>query len=382
MNSMSIDNVNSKVLLVDDNPMFLKLMGFSFQKKGFKCLTAPSAIQALDLLQSERPDIILSDYSMPDMNGFEFREELIKSPTLNNIPFIFFTSFSDSELMIEGLNLKAVDYISKETNPEVIVTKVDNILSTVKEQRQQSLLELRKGVEALQIKSVPQSPPHIQGFDTQFLYHSYQNYPGGDFIDFLSLQDDIIVVLGDVMGKKWGAWFFSFIFLSYIRTAIRLCVADGNHSTAHILKKINMVIADDPALEDIFSTLSLLRIHKPTGRLYYTGAGDLPLIWFRAQMDTVEVVHSTGMLLGLFREAEYEEKQILMQPGDKLLMITDGIIDFEDVTGKKSDYARFVETITPVLQAAHSFTGIQQRFKSGSDLLQVDDRSLIYFEKK
>ena len=378
---MSVLNPNKKILLVDDNKLILKLIGATFQKNGFKCLAAESAADALELLQKEVPDIILSDYSMPKMNGFEFRQQLIDHPLLNNIPFIFFTSFSDTEMMMEGLNLKAVDYISKETLPEVIVSKVDNILSTVRDQQRQSLAELRKGVEALQIKTVPALPPQIPGYKIDFVHQSYQDYPGGDFIDFIAIENHTIVVLGDVMGKKWGAWFFSFIFLSYIRTAVRLCALDGNLSPGSILNKINKVICDDPALKDIFSIVSLVLIDHKSGELVYSGAGDLPLLLYSAGENKCTRVQSTGLLLGLFAESEYEEQKFKLNHGDKLIMLTDGIIDFEDKAGKKTDFNLFQQLVTPILATENTFEVIASRFKPIGDSTQVDDRSLIYLEK-
>lgn len=378
---MNAPNPDKKILLVDDNKLILRMIGATFRQNGFKCMAAESASEALELLQKEVPDIILSDYSMPGMDGFAFRQHLMDHPVLQNIPFIFFTSFSDNEMMIEGLNLKAVDYISKETRPDVIVSKVDNILTTVREQQRQSLAELRKGVEALQIKTVPPAPPQIPGFKVDFIHQSYKDYPGGDFIDFIRIQDHTIIVLGDVMGKKWGAWFFSFIFLSYIRTAIRLCALDGNLSTGSILNKINKVICDDPALNDIFSIVSLVSIDHGTGQVVFSGAGDLPLLRYTAAEGQCTRVHSEGLLLGLFSDSDYLEQAFTLQPGDKLIMLTDGIIDFEDETGKKTDYNLFQELVTPILGTANAFEGISSRFKPLGDSSQVDDRSLIYIER-
>lgn len=378
---MSVLNPDKKILLVDDNRLILRMIGATFRQNGFKCMAAESATDALELLQQEVPDIILSDYSMPEMDGFQFRQLLMEHPVFHNIPFIFFTSFSDSEMMMEGLNLKAVDYISKETRPDVIVSKVDNILSTVREQQRQSLAELRKGVEALQIKTVPAFPPAIPGFKIDFVHQSYQDYPGGDFIDFISVQDHTIIVLGDVMGKKWGAWFFSFVFLSYIRTAIRLCALDGNLSTGSILDKINKVICEDPALKDIFSIVSLVSIDHKTGSLVYSGAGDLPLLLYDTNEQQCTRVHSEGFLLGLFSHSEYLEHRISLKTGDKLILLTDGIIDFEDEHGKKTDFNLFQDLVTPILGAQKPFDGISARFRPEGDRSQVDDRSLIYIEK-
>jgi sigma-B regulation protein RsbU (phosphoserine phosphatase) len=68
-----------KILLVDDNPLVLMTMGQALTREGFICMKADSAPHAMELLEKETPDIILSDYDMPEVNGFQFRQQLMDS---------------------------------------------------------------------------------------------------------------------------------------------------------------------------------------------------------------------------------------------------------------------------------------------------------------
>ena len=207
-----------KVLLVDDNPLFLKMLAQAFKKAGFGIMQSESAAAAIALLDNETPDVILSDYDMPGMNGLEFRAHILNCPSLKDIPFVFLTYFSDGELMAKGLDLLAVDYVIKDTPFSVIVSKITNLLETVQKQRELSELEIRKAATALNIKTIPASVPQLDGFNIDFWHRSFHEIPGGDFIDFIKVTDRYtFIVLGDVMGKKWMAWFFTFTFLSYIR---------------------------------------------------------------------------------------------------------------------------------------------------------------------
>src|SRR5690606_38143848 len=162
----------------------------------------------------------------------------------------------------------------------------------------------RTAAEALNLRSVPIKPPVVPGYEINFWHQTFQNYPGGDFIDFITTpsSNHIFIVLGDVMGKKWGAWFFSFNFLSYIRSAVRLCVSDGNLSTASILQKINNVIYFDPVLSDVLAAVSLIMLEPKTGKLMYSGAGDLPLIYYEAEIKQYRKVLSSGLLLGMMQD--------------------------------------------------------------------------------
>jgi sigma-B regulation protein RsbU (phosphoserine phosphatase) len=214
-----------KILLVDDNPLVLMTMGQALTREGFICMKADSAPHAMELLEKETPDIILSDYDMPGINGFQFRQQLMDSKSFKHIPFMFLTSMNNAELMLEGMNMDAIDYIVKDVPIPVIVSKITNVLNTIREQHERSISELSRAAVALNLNSVPQNTPATNGFALDFWHKPFQNYPGGDFIDFIRIDERYtFIVLGDVMGKKWGAWFFSFGFLSYVRSAVRLCI--------------------------------------------------------------------------------------------------------------------------------------------------------------
>jgi len=375
--------IQKKILLVDDDRFILMLFDKALRSEGFQCFSANSVADALEILKTEIPDIILSDYQMPDIDGFEFRSIVLKDKRLKNIPFVFLTSYTDRDMIQRGLDMLAVDYIDKETPVPLVVSKLNNILQAIRKQHEKSMYEIRVAAEALNLSSVPFEPPVVEGFKVDFLYKSFEDYPGGDFIDFIRFDNRCtFVVLGDVMGKKWGAWFFSFNFLSYIRSAIRLCVFDGDFSTASIIQKINKVIFMDPVLGDVLSTLSLLMIEHNTGKVYYSGAGDLPLIWYKAEEKKCEKVSSAGLLLGVMSEGLYNEEVITLSKGDQLIVVSDGMIDFEANGEKKSDYDLFFTSIKPILGNKKSFDLIKNvTFSVEKSKEIVDDCSLIFIEK-
>lgn len=373
-----------KILLVDDDRFMLQLICRALGAKGFICRTAKCVREALDLLYEEIPDIVMSDYSMPEIDGFEFREVLLRDKRYKNIPFVFYTSFADEATMQKGLEMQAVDYINKNTPVHLVVSKLNNILDTIRKQHEKSLFEIGAAAEALNLRSVPLEAPVVEGFKLQFHYQTYNHYPGGDFIDFIKTDEDtIFVILGDVMGKKWGAWFFSFNYLSYIRSAIRLCVFDGISSPASILNKINRIVCLDPVLGDVLSTLSLMMIDKSASKVYYAGAGDLPIIHFKKTEGTVTCVQSKGLLLGVLENGLYQEDILDMQAGDQVVAITDGMIDFMGDNGKKSDYPLFVQKLQGLLGRKDTYKEIKnQMFADNEDLSVVDDRSLVIIEKE
>lgn len=359
------------------------MLSQAFIKSGFECEVCESANEAIDKLSKELPDAILSDYQMPGMNGLEFRRYLLKQPVLQDIPFIFLTSFSDEELVTVGLDLQAVDYVLKNTPVKVIVSKLNNLLDTVNKQRQLSEIEVKKAAAALNIKSVPQKAPHINGYEVNFWHRSFNDIPGGDFIDFIQVTDRFtFIVLGDVMGKKWMAWFLSFSFLSYIRSAVRFGIMSNEYSAAVILQKVNQIICTDEALQDILSSVSLLMIDQQTNRITYAGAGDLPVLRYRADTQTLEKMQTGGLLLGLFPDGSYDEQQINMATGDQLFIFTDGVIDYAvDDKHAKSDYHFFMSKLDELTRTESPFESLKAFLSKQSADKQVDDCSIIHLLK-
>ncbi|WP_345954725.1 fused response regulator/phosphatase [Mucilaginibacter sp. PAMB04168] len=374
-------SASQSILLVDDNPLFLKLLAQAFTRAGFTCHTANSAPEALSMLKAQVPDIILSDYEMPEMNGLEFRQHLLDDAHLKDIPFVFLTAFDDQQIMYSGLDLRAIDYVIKDTPVDVIIAKINNLLHTVNMQRQLSELEIRKTVAALNIKAVPQKLPKINGFDIDLWHQDFQDIPGGDFIDFIEADDRyLFIILGDIMGKKWKAWFYTFTYLSYIRAAIRFGVSDNQYSGAAMLQKINEVIYHDEGLRDILCSLSLICLDKQTGQLSYTGAGDLPLLHYHSLTQEIRPIESTGLLLGMLPDGNYTGQPITLAEGDQLFLFTDGLTDFVADGAKKSDYQQFAGHLKQQLDGGVTFTEFKESLQKQSSKW-VDDCSIIYICK-
>ncbi|MEO6850737.1 MAG: PP2C family protein-serine/threonine phosphatase, partial [Mucilaginibacter sp.] len=190
------------------------------------------------------------------------------------------------------------------------------------------------------------------------------------------------IVLGDVMGKKWVAWFFTFSFLSYVRAAIRFGIMNGDISTASILQKVNSVICYDNALKDILSTMTLIMIDNKNESVTYSGAGDLPMLYYKAKSKELLQVGSDGLLLGLFDDGGYTEQTIKLHPNDELFIFTDGLIDYEENGEKKSDYNLFKDKLANMLNDKMSFKEIRQSLLQNLSPSLVDDCSIINIHKQ
>jgi two-component system sensor histidine kinase/response regulator len=102
-----------KILIVDDNPKIMAIAKAHLKKEGLEVLCVENGKSALESVQLEKPDLILLDVDMPDMSGFEVCQVLKDDIVLSMIPVVFLTAADDNASRVKGLDLGAVDYVTK-----------------------------------------------------------------------------------------------------------------------------------------------------------------------------------------------------------------------------------------------------------------------------
>ncbi|HUI31010.1 MAG TPA: response regulator [Candidatus Acidoferrales bacterium] len=112
------------ILLVDDEQANLELFSTILTEEGYRVLSAARGDDALHLLETSKPDLIISDIYMPEMGGFEFYEKVQKVQELRSVPFIFLSALSDWQHVREGKELGADDYLTKPVDIDELVTTV------------------------------------------------------------------------------------------------------------------------------------------------------------------------------------------------------------------------------------------------------------------
>lgn len=117
---MAIKNI----LVVDDSPTELHLLGEMLKKNGFSISTANSGEDAIDKLKSQSPDLILMDVVMPGMSGFEATRSISRNPSTSHIPIIICTTKGQETDKAWGLRQGAKDYIVKPVVEKVLMEKI------------------------------------------------------------------------------------------------------------------------------------------------------------------------------------------------------------------------------------------------------------------
>ncbi len=151
-----------KILVVDDQPINVQLLKRKLEKEGIEILTAYSGQEALDVVSRNKPDLILLDVMMPDMDGIEVCQRLQADDEARQIPVIFVTARNSKEGKLEGLGVGAVDYITKPIDLDETLARVQTQLRFVQINRevidlQRRLIEARR---AATIGAVTQGVAH------------------------------------------------------------------------------------------------------------------------------------------------------------------------------------------------------------------------------
>lgn len=374
--TQTVNNSDYKILLVEDEESIAKLMLYNFKKAGYQYEWAENGLEGYLMTKSFNPDIIISDIMMPEVDGYQFRKQLLQDPKLRLIPFVFLTAKGDETDILDGYDLNIEDYIVKTAGSKIILAKIAALLKSSQKEREKAVNEVHEAATSMGAKVVPDQAPNFDGYRIKHWHVPFQNVPGGDFIDYFQVNENkMIVVLGDIMGKKWGAWYFAVAYAGYVRSAIRMVLdSDGDLSPATILNKVNSAIYKDERIADVFITLSIICVDKSCNSIKYAGAGDLPMIY---KSDATKSVKSNGILIGFKETGSYEDCQLQLEKGETVYLITDGIPETRMTDGDFYGEGRLKDVISNLSSNDDPLENVIEDFKSATDNKFEDDISII-----
>ena len=130
--------MDARILIADDDETIIRLLTITLRNEGYELITARDGRAALDMVNSEHPDMAILDVMMPEMDGYEACTALKADPQLCSIPIIFITALSDVEDETRGLDLGAVDYITKPFKESIVRMRVRTHLEL---KRQRDILQ-------------------------------------------------------------------------------------------------------------------------------------------------------------------------------------------------------------------------------------------------
>lgn len=121
-----------KILLVDDEPDILEIVGYNLKAEGYQVFTANNGAESVKVAKKISPHLILLDIMMPEMDGIEACEKIRGIKSLENVLIAFLTARGEDYSQVAGFDAGADDYITKPVKPKVLVSKVKSLLRRIK----------------------------------------------------------------------------------------------------------------------------------------------------------------------------------------------------------------------------------------------------------
>ena len=315
------------VLVVEDNATLRRLLEYRLGKR-FEVRSAMHGEHALQLIEEEPPDLIVSDIMMPHMDGFALLAALRSDERFQAIPFIFLTAKNDDLSRQKGLRKGVDDYLTKPFDIDHLIGRVDQIVQ--RSQLYQTKLTSKIGRD-FSDKLLPRHMPVEAGYRTVFFSQPKED-GGGDLFDWTPSGDGTyLITVGDIMGKGLQAKFYAFSFLSYIRSTIHAMLRN-TVSPAALMKRVNEMLINDQVLEETFASLLLMRWEPANNRVVYTNAGHCRPILVGPQ--GAGMVEHSDLILGLDPMTEYTDYSLEIPPDHALLCYTDGLNEQVARSGK------------------------------------------------
>ena len=315
------------VLIVEDNKTLRRLLEYRLGKV-FDVRVAEHGQRALEMVEEQLPDLIVSDIMMPVMDGFALLAALRGDPAMQAIPFIFLTAKSDDLSRQKGLRKGVDDYLTKPFDVDHLIERANQIVQ--RSQLYQNKLSNKIGKD-FSDRLLPRAMPAEPGYRTLFFSRPKED-GGGDLFDWTRAEDgSYLFTVGDIMGKGLQAKFYAFSFISYIRSTIHAMLRE-TVSPARLMERVNHMLIHDEVLEQTFASLLLLRWEPGSDRVVYANAGHCrPIL---ATPDGPGLVEYSDLILGLDPHAVYEDRTLDIPPGSALLCYTDGLNEQVAKTGE------------------------------------------------
>jgi sigma-B regulation protein RsbU (phosphoserine phosphatase) len=338
---MSVTLAPKSILIVDDTPINIGVISGAL-KDSFSTKVATSGAKALAIASGkEKPDLILLDVLMPEMDGYEVCRRLKADPDTRDIPVIFLTSQTEAEDETKGFEVGAVDYIHKPFSAPVVKARVRThlMLREAHAQIAKQLVEINTELEMarqIQLSILPSSTPKIAGMDIVARYIPMTSV-AGDFYDFIVVDGSHIgILMADVSGHGLPAALIA----SMLQVAL---TAQARHASepSKVLAGLNQALCGK--FQHNFVTAAYVYVDLEKNTISYGGAGHPPLLLWRKSTGAASQLLENGLVMGQFEEAIYDSLQVPIEAGDRFVLYTDGILETTNPAQEEFGTARFMQ---------------------------------------
>jgi len=328
-----------KVLIVDDTADKRYLLAYILEKQ-FQVLQAENGRKALTMIENERPDVVLLDVLMPELDGFEVCRRMKANSEVAQIPVLFVTVLNHDETRVEGLELGGEDFISWPVNPSELVARVRARVRSVRPltelrsvvQKQSRELEEERQREAatryeleqarlVQERFVINVFPTGRGLEFAHRYRPSRQV-GGDLFDVVAKNSrEVALLMADISGHGVPAALLTSVTKVLFRTGVEQCA-----QPAEFVRWFNRQISVYLATGE-FLTVFVGLWNLDNRCFSYAGAGHPPTLLISPDGSHVDRLNVSQGIVGIRPDADFAESSVKLHAGHRLVCYTDGITE-------------------------------------------------------
>lgn len=385
-----------KVLIVDPDVSTRQTLAGYLKDSGYDAFEAGDAKTAIQMMSSEKPELVLCDLHLPEINDINVLKQIAESYA--DVPIIVISGEGQMSDVVDALRLGAADFLMKPIKDLVLLEHaIERSLERYslrhqnmkyRAQLEQANSDLKNNLAVLeqdqqaglqiQMKMLPVNP--MQKGAYVFTHQIVPSlYLSGDFVEYLTVgSDHVVMFVADVSGHGASSAFVT-VLLKNLTARMRSDFNRKNNEAvlhpAEFLAQANAELLDTGIGKH--ATLFYAVLNTRRNSLKYSVAGQLPLPILITN-DEAEYIEGQGAPVGLFEETYYEEYQMDLPERFKLMMFSDGILEVLNETSLSKKEAYLLEC-APTLRA--DTEAVLHKFGVDSTQQYPDDIAVLIVEK-
>lgn len=301
------------ILLIDDDASQRRVLGHYLADR-YRVTECASVDDAIRHIENDQPDLVLSDLCMPDKTGLDLCEALHSRENTELIPLIFLSGRQNEFLLSELFRSPIDAFLPKPVSKPDLLDEIERVLNRTRFVRDRLGDRLEQDISDLLIPELPakMGPWHC------LVESRPLNAGGGDVVLYHSGPTGHFVLFADLMGHGEQAKFFSHVLTGYMHGV--LAGSADFQSPGKILDKLSAVMVSDRILSKTILTAQAVYLSNTGKAIIATGGHPFPFL-------DGEPLDVSGPLPGLMPETSYEEYVFQLNPGQRLTLYSDGVLE-------------------------------------------------------
>ena len=324
-----------RIVVIEDDPVLLRGLKDNLRLESYDVLTAIDGEDGYRLVHEKQPDLVILDLTLPRLDGYEVCERMRRNGLAT--PILLLTAQSEEMNRIRGFEVGADDYVTKPFSLRELLGRVRAIL---KRSEARSDLAMQIGLEEarkVQEQLLPTHESRLNGLRVCGMCRPVR-IVGGDFFDVLKFEDGSVgICIADVCGKGMPAA----LMMACLQATLK-AYASRKMGPGDLCANLNEAMCNGAPTQTLVSFFYAV-FTSDRKRLIYCNAGHNPPILSGSL--GISRLEDGGAILGAFRDSKYEDREIALRAGDRIVMYTDGVTECRDAADQFFGEHRLIDFV-------------------------------------